>query len=125
MSPFPFMVHASVSKSIGPQLSHARTAAPLIDPFTHTTAYSIGAGKISLLGALGPEFEDTLREHHAMQQASATAAALPEQQLYGSLSRGDERTDIYLLKPQTQERLRMILRPFFHKCVLSCDGGWR
>lgn len=44
------------------------------------------------------------------------AAGLPEQQ-YGAL--GDDRSDIYPLKASVQERLRTILRPFFHKCVLG------
>ncbi len=95
----------------------------------HTyTPHSITTGKISLLGALGPEFEATLREHHALQAAGGAggegggggAGGLPEQR-YGSLV-GDDHTDLYPLNPAVQERLRMILRPFFLKYV-ACGVG--
>jgi hypothetical protein len=74
-----------------------------------------------LLGALGPEFEATLREHHALQSAAA-AGGLPEQQ-YGALS--DDRADLFPLKPAVEERLRLILRPFFLKCGLWLTGVFR
>lgn len=46
---------------------------------------------------------------------TGVAPGLSPEQQYGAL--GDDRSDIYPLKASVQERLRTILRPFFHKCV--------
>ena len=92
--------------------------------FFGSPTYRIADGKLSLLGALGPEFEAMIREHHGMINQSGASGGLD----YGSISQSGEGVVLTAapeapagsfhstpLAPALRERLRIILRPFFLK----------
>lgn len=107
------------------------------DKIAEITVKNIHSGKISLLGAFGPEFEQALREHHALRQnsigggvgeveggrvgaevdlsVSGNRADLLSQENYGSVSDLDRQSEKHLLKAAVMERLKLICRPFFYR----------
>jgi len=103
------------------------------DKIAEITLKNISRGKLSLLGALGPEFEEAIREHHALRRCSwrgrressegmetGASAALPLASEYGSLA--DDSRDLRPLKASVMERLVFICRPFFHRYDWDMTG---
>jgi len=114
------------------------------DKIAEITVKNINSGKISLLGALGPEFEQALREHHALRQnsvggggggvggggggagiglsLSGSQAAAPLTEDYGAIGDQDEQSESHPLKAAMMERLKLICRPFFHRYDRDLTG---
>jgi Ca2+/Na+ antiporter len=114
------------------------------DKIAEITVKNINSGKISLLGALGPEFEQALREHHALRRnsiggegvgvgvggagggiglsVSGSQAGTPLTEDYGAIGDQDEQNETHPLKASVMERLRLICRPFFHKYDWDLTG---